>query len=535
MGILVTGGVIVAIVAAATVLLCSIYKVADVDKALIITGGKEPIIKVSGGGFVIPIFRKHSYFDLCMLTVRADSDEIKTETAVPIVVDWTAQIRPNSKDINSLKKAVVSFKERGSQGIIDDVKLTLMGSVRNIVATMTPEQVQNDKDTFKQNIVKEVTDELEEMGLELVSLNIQDITDRNGYYDDIAAKDREEKRKEAERVRAIADQQIREQSALSGKLAKEKELETELQIAEKQRDNDLKKAGFKAETDKANADAEVAGRLQQTIRQQEIATQEGRVAVVQQEQANLAAQKRQEVVRTESETNKIQAEIKASEEAKVAEINAAANAKVAETKAAGEAKALEAEATGKAKAAETEALGRARAVEAEATGEAKAVEAKATAEANAIKAKGDAEADIIAKKGTAEAEAIRARLLAEAEGEKELAAARASNEKVNFEIEKLKIEANMRVEIATNTAKIMADIGKNAEFVNIGGGMMPNGGTGNVLIDTMSGIPGMMKVLDAQNQALNGKDFREEVSGLVAAVADPIKGIAKSEDTSKNK
>jgi len=311
--------------------------------------------------------------------------------------------------------------------------------------------------------------------------------------------------------------------------------DTELQIAEKQRDNDLKKAGFKAETDKANADAEVAGRLQQTIRQQEIATQEGRVAVVQQEQANLAAQKRQEVVRTESETNKIQAEIKASEEAKVAEINAAANAKVAETKAAGEAKALEAEATGKAKAAETEALGRARAVEAEATGEAKAVEAKATAEANAIKAKGDAEADIIAKKGTAEAEAIRARLLAEAEGEKELAAARASNEKVNFEIEKLKIEANMRVEIATNTAKIMADIGKNAEFVNIGGGMMPNGGTGNVLIDTMSGIPGMMKVLDAQNQALNGKDFREEVSGLVAAVADPIKGIAKSEDTSKNK
>lgn len=512
------------------VTLCSIYKVADVDKALIITGGKEPVIKVSGGGFVIPIFRKHSYFDLCMLTVPADGDEIKTKTSVPIIVDWTAQIRPDARDVDVLRKAVVSFKERGPEGIIDDVKLTLMGSVRSVVATMTPEQVQNDKDTFKATIEESVSDELREMGLELVSLNIQDITDRNGYYDDIAAKDKEEKRKEAERVRSIADQQIREQAALSGRIATEKELETELKIAEKQRDNNLKKAEFKAETDKANADAEIAGQLQQTIRSQEIAEQEGRVAVVRQEQANLAALKHQEVVKTEAESSKIQAEIKASEDAKVAEINASANAKVAETKAAGEAKALETEANGKAKAVEAEALGRAKAVEAEANGEARATEAKATAEANAIKAKGDAEADIISKKGLAEAEAIRARLLAEAEGEKELAAARASNEKVNFEIEKLKIEANMRVEIATKTAQVMADIGKNAEFVNIGGNSVANNGTGNVLLDTMAGIPGLMKTLNAENNALNGRDFREEVSDLVSAVAEPVKGICKNEE-----
>lgn len=36
------------------IFLCKIYKVAEMDKALIITGGKEPVIKVSGGSFVIP-------------------------------------------------------------------------------------------------------------------------------------------------------------------------------------------------------------------------------------------------------------------------------------------------------------------------------------------------------------------------------------------------------------------------------------------------------------------------------------------------
>ena len=80
-------------IAIAIVFLMSIYKVADIDKALIITGGKKPVIKVSGGAFVIPIFRKASYFDLCMMTVTASADEIKTSTAVPVICDWTAQIR----------------------------------------------------------------------------------------------------------------------------------------------------------------------------------------------------------------------------------------------------------------------------------------------------------------------------------------------------------------------------------------------------------------------------------------------------------
>ena len=119
--------------------LCSIYRVAEIDKALIVTGGKEPRIIVSGGSFVMPIFRKAQYFDLCMLTVTADKDEVKTKTSVPIVIDWTAQIRPDTENLSNLRKAIVSFKERGQDGIKNDVKLTLTGAVRDIVAATTPE------------------------------------------------------------------------------------------------------------------------------------------------------------------------------------------------------------------------------------------------------------------------------------------------------------------------------------------------------------------------------------------------------------
>lgn len=505
------------------VFLCSIYRVADVDKALIITGGKAPVIKVSGGSFVIPIFRKASYFDLCMLTVTADKDELKTKTTVPIVVDWTAQIRPYIGDTEILKKAIISFKERGQQGIINDVKLTLMGSVRSVVATLTPEQVQGDKDAFKTEIEKLVKAELLDMGLELVSLNIQDVSDKNGYYANMAAVDSEAKRLAAEKIKAITGQQIREQTAESDKIATQKELDKELAIEERKRDNNLKKAEFKAEVDKANKDAEAAGEIQQKKNEQLIAEEQGKVIVVQQEQANLAAKKEQEVKKTLAETKKIEAAIKANEDAEVAKINAQAKAEVAEKEAEGRAKAAEADASGKANAAVTEAEGKA-----------KAIEVEANAQASATKAKGEAEADVIARKGQAEAEATRARLLAEAEGEKELAAARASNEKVNFEIEKLRIEAEMRIQIATNTAQIMAEVGKNAEFVNIGGSI-PTGGTGNVLLDTLTGIPGLMKVLNAENQALNGQSFNEEVKDLVESAVGPIKGVLSTTTVNEEK
>ena len=543
--------VIIALVAivAIIIFLCCIYKVADVDKALIITGGKEPVIKVSGGSFVIPIFRKAQTFDLCMLTVPANGDEIKTKTAVPIIVDWTAQIRPNTKDVNTLKKAIISFKERSKQDIEGDVRLTIMGAVRGVVATLTPEQVQGDKEAFKEAIVTSVSDELNDMGLELVSLNIQDITDNNGYYDDIAAIDREEKRKEAEKVRSTANQQIRQQAAESEKTARQSELASELEIAERAKDNDLKKASFKIETDKAKADAEVAGALQRTVREQEIAEQQGRVEVVRQEQANLAASKEKEVIATKAESEKEKMRIQAEADANVRKISAETRVQVAEKDATAIKIAAEAEADKKRKEgqaiadvkretgfAEVEVekqkgFTEAEIVKQKGLTEAEIVKQKGLTEAEVERQKGLAEAEVVKQKGLAEAEVVRQKGLAEAEAERAKADALASNDKVNFEIEKIKIEADARVTIATKTAEIMAEIGKNAEFVNIGGAATGSAATGNVLMDTLASVPALMKTLNAENQALNGQSFNDEVRGLVDSVAGPIKGMLSTSET----
>ncbi len=542
----------VCVIAFIIFLMC-IYKVADVDKALIITGGKEPVIKVSGGAFVIPIFRKASYFDLCMLTVSADSDEIKTSTAVPVVCDWTAQIRPCVSDSAKLRIAIISFKERGNQGIIDDVKLTLMGAVRDVVAAMTPEQILRDKEEFKKQIQSGVSDELDNMGLELVSLNIQDITDNNEYFNNIAAIDAAEKRQAADIKRAEVDKTTRQRQAVAMKEAEiaEAEAKQEAEIArmnaeqtekEKRKETDMKLAQFKTETDTANANAEIAKELQTTIRQKEVEERKGAVEITRQEQANLAAQKEREVMITRAEAEKETKRVKAEAEASVQAIEADAKIQVAEREADASRKAAQGEAdvaTTKAEARvkvatnDAEAVKKAaeaEAAKARAEGEAAAdvAKAKALADAEGKKAELLAEAEGIKAKKLAEAEGVKATMLAQAEGERELAAARASNDKVNFEIEKLKIQTEAQIKIATAQSEIMANVGQNAEFINIGSnipGINGTGGTGNVLIDTLSQFPTLMKVLNTENKALNGRSVTEEVRDVSKAIGAGLGAI----------
>lgn len=86
-------------------------------------------------------------------------------------------------------------------------------------------------------------------------------------------------------------------------------------------------------TPKADADAAIAGELQRTIRQQEVAQQQGRIKVVEQEQANLAAMKEKEVIATRAEAEKQKRQIEAEADANVRKVSADATVEVAEKEA----------------------------------------------------------------------------------------------------------------------------------------------------------------------------------------------------------
>lgn len=500
------GGIVA--VAVLFALLKATYKVVPPDKALVITGGKKPTVKIAGGGFVIPIIRRHAYFDMCLITVPASQDEIKTSTGLPILVDWTAQIRA-SRDPEKLFVAVSSFLERKHETIIKDVGLTLNGAVREVVSSMTAEEVHRDKEAFAEKVRKSVTDEMDGMGFELVSLNIQEVTDNHGYFDNMSAKDKETKRREAENIKAETAQAIREKKADAERIAQEAELKADLAVAEEQRKNALRKADIQKETDTAQADAAIAGELQATERKKDLAIKQGQVEVARQEQFNLAARKEMDVIMTRATAEKEKIEIEANAYSQKERINADARAAVLEK----------------------EAMAQANAAKLKAQGEAEAIKQMAIAAAQEIAQRGEAEANVARQKGLADAEAIKARMLAEAEGEEALAQARASNEAVNFKLQALEIEMRAKIEVATAAAKIMADVGSNARFVNFGG----NGkgeDAGNVLFDTLSQVPQLLEKLNITNEAVttDGKTIQQTLHDTIEALVSPL-GVLNKEKT----
>lgn len=485
----------------------------------------EPKIKIAGASVVIPFIQQSRKFDICVRKAAKDGDTMKTMTGVEIVIDWSISYAPNADSNETLQPCIRQFLDKNPAETEDIVMSSVAGGMRAVISTMTPQQVMVGKETLDEAVQKNIAGQMAELGYK-VQIYIQEVRDADGstYYADLAAQDREETRKQAAIITAEAK-----------RAAKQAELEADVAIAERQRDADLKKAEFKAATDRANADAEAAGKLQSTERERELAERQGSVEVTRQQQADLAAQAEQTVRVTKAETEKREKTIQALADAEVAKARAEGEAEAAKKTAIGDAEVAKARAQGDAEAAKLKANGEAEAMklraEAEATktkvsgsADAEVVKMKAAADAEDTRLKGEAKAHITQTQGEAEAEATRARGVAEAEAAKRLSDAQAANERVNFQLEALRIEAEAQIKIASSVAEVMAKIGENATFYDFGGSRDDKS---DLLTGIMSKIPELFAKANLQNQALNGEALPDTISKLVESFVSPFGALAE--------
>ncbi|MBD7920309.1 flotillin family protein [Cellulomonas sp. Sa3CUA2] len=307
-------------------------------------------------------------------------------------------------DKNRIKlaiKASINFKVRGDeegvrraaqrflsqQATLNDViKESLEGSLRAIIGDMTIEQIISDRKSLQDAVVSSTKSDLAEQGLQVDLLNISDIsTPGSDYLANLG-------RAEAARARQVAEVKEAEAQQVS-EFAKIQAMES---IAERQRDLALKQAGIKAETDRANAEANAAGQLARAEQDKLVALQErdalAEKAKVTEEQLDIDIRKPAEAsayaavqhANAERDAANAAAEADAYRRMKVAEANKIATVQDAEAAA---------EATIRAGNAERDRQ----------LAEAKALEALGAARASATRAEGLAQADAT----RAQAEALR--------------------------------------------------------------------------------------------------------------------------------
>lgn len=432
-GIVIPVVAILAILFVVLLLIKSMWKVVPQDKAGVVTGLKKRVI-TGGGGLIVPVFEHIDYISLGNITLDVDSNGILSNQGVPISVCTTAVIKVKN-DTQSILSAIEQFVGRDEVGIAQSIRdqsiSVLEGKLREIVAGMSVEDLYNNREQFRSEVEKVVSQEFGGMGLEIKNFTIKDISDENGYIEAMGAGRIAEQRKDAKIREANATREENEKTSEARKIGEQAKINSQTEINEAAKNQAVRQAQFDEEQQKAEAKAEIAKEIQMNISQKEVIQAQADAELVRQQRNKEIEEARIQVEITQAQKNTELAEQKAiekekqlvSEVVKPAEAEKERQAREADAQKYTAIKKAEAEAEKKKIDAEAEAARKkldaeaeAEAILAKAKAEAAAISAKATAEAEAVATTGEAEAKAISAKGTAEAEARKALLLAEAEG-----------------------------------------------------------------------------------------------------------------------
>lgn len=379
------------------------YVKAPPDMVYIISGlKKEPRIITGKATIRIPFFERIDKLTLELMQIDVKTSGVPTADFINVDVDAVANVRI-PKDNNLIKIASQHFLNQKADYISQNVQQVLEGNMREIIGQMQLTDLVNNKKMFSEKIQENAKDDINRIGLEIVSLNVQSCTDENNAITDLGIDNLVKIQKTAKIAKAKSEKEIKIAEAQANEEGSKAKAEADTKIAEQQKNLEIKKSEFKIEQDIKRAEADSAYDIQRAEQLKlvnkntvdaEIAKREKETELKEKEVA-LREKELDALVRKQADADKYKIEQEA-EANKLAKIQEA------------EAKAKEAEYQAKAKVEIAKASKQASELEAE------GIRAKMLAEADGKKAMLLAEADGIKAKSVAEAEGIEKKALAQA-------------------------------------------------------------------------------------------------------------------------
>ena len=360
------------------------YVKAPPDQAYIISGlRKESRVLIGRAGVKVPFFERLDRLYLGQMTV-----DIKTEQSVPtndfinVNVDAVAKVRI-SPTPEGIKLAAKNFLNKRSDAITMDLQDSLQGNMREIIGTLSLKEINTDRDSFSDQVMSKASKDMDKLGIEILSCNIQNVTDENGLIRDLGADNTSLIKKNAAIAKAQANRDVAIAQAEADKAANDARVKADTEIAQKNNELAIRQSELKITADTKQAEADAAYEIQKQAQQKSIETTTVNAQIARAERE--AELKRQEV---EVTRQKLDADIRAQ---------------------------ADAERYRREQEAQADLFRRQKDAEALRYEQEQAAQAQKIA-AEAAKFAKEQEAAGIAAVGRAEAEAIQAKALAEAEG-----------------------------------------------------------------------------------------------------------------------
>lgn len=355
------------------ILLFTGYVKASPDEAAIISGiSKTPRVLIGRAGLKIPFFEKVDWMYIGQITIDINtSDFIPTSDFINIKVDAVAQVSVDT-DSENIQRAMRNFLNKKVDDIRISLEKSLQGNLREIIGTMELKAICQDKALFSKEVKSNAEGDMAELGIKILSFNVQNITDDQGLISDLGIDNIEQIRKSAQIAKAEAEKEIAIEQAKAENAANEEKVKSLTEIARRNNEYEKTKADLKVEEDTKKAAADAAYDIEKQTQRKTIEIKE--------QEADIA--------RREKEIELQAREAEVAEKKLIAEVQ----------------KPAEAEKYAAVQKADAELYKRQKEAEAqlyEQQKQAEAIRAKGEAEAEAIRAKGNAEAEAMDKKAEA--------------------------------------------------------------------------------------------------------------------------------------
>ena len=209
------------------------------NELLVVTGsqsnqgdqGMKGYRVVANGGwtFVKPILETARRMEVTLLPVLVEVNNAYSRGGTPLNIQAIANVKV-STDPAVRNNAIERFLGRDSKEIVQVAKENLEGNLRSVLAQLTPEQVNEDRLRFAEQIAEDVGQDLRRLGLQLDTLKIQSVSDDVDYLNSIS------RRRVAQIVR---DAEIAEAEAIGQAERIEAEMEEVAEVVRTEAETDV--------------------------------------------------------------------------------------------------------------------------------------------------------------------------------------------------------------------------------------------------------------------------------------------------------
>src|SRR5918998_5148538 len=278
---LILGGVIAVVVLAIIATIRSLIIICPPNRVAVISGrsrqlsdGRRVGYRAIRGGRTlrVPLLERVAWMELNTIPIEVSVQNAYSKGAIPLHVQGIANVKVSSIE-GLLQNSVERFLDVDQDHIAAIAKETLEANLRGVLATLTPEEVNEDRLKFAQTLIEEADDDIKTLGLELDVLKIQNVTDEVGYLNSVGRRQTAAVLKEARVAEATRKAEAEESEALSRQRAEIATAQAELKIVEQQNALRVRQAELEAIAGAAEAEAKVAGEKAKVVAEQALETE----------------------------------------------------------------------------------------------------------------------------------------------------------------------------------------------------------------------------------------------------------------------